>query len=198
MNLIQTLPAPSQSNTRVLERRHDYDETYEIGVFYQTPQGRRFSASVIESDSFKAKHNRQMMSKSALTQVRQDIAAWLAVVNPIDNTVPAGFVEACEGPADPRRINFAGAYITGSGVLQASNLRIASPAKREVLSVHYFTAADGVKGAAGPNCKGPMYPKVLEELTICVITLKDGTSVTGASTRGQRQAHDHATLQLIY
>lgn len=43
----------------------------------------------------------------------------------------------------------------------------------------YFTAGEGVCGAAGPN--GVCYPASLSLLTFCVLTLRNGFTVTGES-----------------
>lgn len=55
-----------------------------------------------------------------------------------------------------------------------------------IASEHYFTAADGVLGAAfessnGKNTIGYQRPESLSLLTFCVLVLKNGFTVTGES-----------------
>ena len=49
-----------------------------------------------------------------------------------------------------------------------------------IVSEHYFTAGDGVMGAL-PEGEDTKYPMSLELLTFCVLTLRNGFTVTGES-----------------
>jgi len=53
----------------------------------------------------------------------------------------------------------------------------------EIVSEHYFTAGEGVLGAAQPDEPGPVvYPPCPQELallTFCVLVLRNGFTVTG-------------------
>ena len=70
----------------------------------------------------------------------------------------------------------------------------------EIASEHYFTAADGQRGAGGTDVSGLRDP--LELLTFCVLVLRNGFTVTGESACaspanfnaqiGQRAARDAA------
>jgi hypothetical protein len=48
-----------------------------------------------------------------------------------------------------------------------------------IASIHYFTARDGCEGECGGN--GGPYPIELGLLTICVLVLRNGFTVTGES-----------------
>lgn len=53
-----------------------------------------------------------------------------------------------------------------------------------IVSEHYFTAADGVRGEGGTNLDGDWAkdaPEALGLLTICVLVLRNGFTVTGES-----------------
>ncbi len=50
-----------------------------------------------------------------------------------------------------------------------------------ILDEHYFTAADGVRGRTPPGLRAFIPPENLGLLTFCVITLKNGFTVTGES-----------------
>lgn len=51
--------------------------------------------------------------------------------------------------------------------------------KENISSIHYFTARDGCEGECGGN--GGPYPIELGLLTICVLVLRNGFTVTGES-----------------
>ena len=51
--------------------------------------------------------------------------------------------------------------------------------KANIVSEHYFTARDGCEGECGGN--GGPYPIELGLLTICVLVLRNGFTVTGES-----------------
>ncbi len=54
----------------------------------------------------------------------------------------------------------------------------------EIASEHYFTAADGQRGAGGTDVSGLRDP--LELLTFCVLVLRNGFTVTGESACASR------------
>jgi len=66
---------------------------------------------------------------------------------------------------------------------KASNAPRVTPGNIEdvIVSEHYFTAAEGVAGHTGiyPNDGNPAQPLAL--LTLCVLVLKNGFTVTGES-----------------
>ncbi|MCY1550576.1 Phage protein [compost metagenome] len=51
--------------------------------------------------------------------------------------------------------------------------------KANIVSEHYFTAREGCEGASGGN--GGPYPVELGLLTFCVLSLRNGFTVTGES-----------------
>lgn len=53
----------------------------------------------------------------------------------------------------------------------------------EIESEHYFTARDGAEAHDDPDCVGGLrdYPAALDLLTICVLVLRNGFTVTGES-----------------
>lgn len=53
--------------------------------------------------------------------------------------------------------------------------------KAEVVSEHYFTAAQGVKGTAAPEQDCEHIPRELNLLTVCVLVLVNGFTVVGTS-----------------
>jgi hypothetical protein len=76
-----------------------------------------------------------------------------------------------------------------------------------IVSEHYFTAAEGVKGEGySPRDGFPDVPEVLHLLTFCVLVLKNGFTVTGESACasaanfnpeiGRRLAREHAVNKI--
>lgn len=72
-----------------------------------------------------------------------------------------------------------------------------------IVSVVYFTAMDGVRGEAMANCgpstrvgdvvysDGRYHERSLELLTFCVLTLRNGFTVTGESACASPENFDH-------
>jgi hypothetical protein len=73
-----------------------------------------------------------------------------------------------------------------------------------ISSVHYFTAREGCEGACGGN--GGPYPMELGLLTFCVLSLRNGFTVTGESACvspenysqevGRKVAYDNAVSKV--
>ena len=57
-----------------------------------------------------------------------------------------------------------------------------------IASVHYFTAREGCEGECGGN--GGTYPIELGLLTICVLVLRNGFTVTGESACASPENYD--------
>jgi len=64
----------------------------------------------------------------------------------------------------------------------------------EIVSEHYFTARDGCEGACGG---GGTYPVGLGLLTFCVLTLRNGFTVTGESACVSPENFDAAIGRMV-
>lgn len=82
----------------------------------------------------------------------------------------------------------------------------------EIASEHYFTAMDGVHGANNPPKTGGTLeyaaPPALDQLTFCVLILKNGTKMVGINHGsvdparhiaevGKRMARDNAIAKVL-
>jgi hypothetical protein len=65
--------------------------------------------------------------------------------------------------------------------LQATIDANAKPGEPRITSEHYFTAAEGVQGATPSLAELDYFPSALEQVTFCVLVLKNGFTVTGKS-----------------
>ena len=95
VTVLQTLPEPDAHNTRLTfeecENRDSYENHYRAKAVFHA-NGRTFRARVEEVTSFKAILSRSEMAalphrlcKDVKAALRQEIADWLAAVNPIPN-----------------------------------------------------------------------------------------------------------------
>lgn len=65
--------------------------------------------------------------------------------------------------------------------------------EKNIASEYYFTAGDGVVGAAGGE--GPhTYQSCLDQLTFCVLVLRNGTKIVGINY-GSINPEDHSEAQ---
>lgn len=93
MNLIQTLPEPSARNTRFVDQQSNYDASFKVVAIYNAG-GPRFK--VIEHRAYedmfrlaKGKYTldelRRDMVHVAIGKLKCDMAAHLAIINPVNN-----------------------------------------------------------------------------------------------------------------
>ncbi|QGZ56727.1 hypothetical protein FAZ97_17330 [Paraburkholderia acidiphila] len=62
--------------------------------------------------------------------------------------------------------------------------------QREIRSVHYFTAYDGVRGSTPPGLRSYVPRQALKAVTFCVLELRNGFIVTGESVCARDDAFD--------
>lgn len=76
-----------------------------------------------------------------------------------------------------------------------------------IASEAYFTAADGVRGATPPGLRTTVPAEALKLVTLCVLTLRNGTKIVGVNTGpvspenfdgviGRQYAREHAIEQI--